>query len=242
MVTSGMLAAVDARERPMGTCHGRSASDGYHLSHAGEGAMTSSHVRALTGRAGALLGAIAVLITGCTAAGGGSGPRADRADAAHDAVATRPPGHIVAHRAARTTGPGGFRHGGGARIAWATPLSQCAHPVGHQMVYPAGASRSPVAVPMCLCCRWRGCAWACCGCGPSCRPPRWWSRPHLAWLRCSRWRWPPGCGSSRLPPGCGPGCRARTCLTWRQPPVPGPASAAAGSSRDRSSGVTAGAS
>src|SRR5262249_46284127 len=44
-----------------------------------EGVMPTSHVRALSGRAGALLGAIAVLVTGCVAACGASGPRAHRA-------------------------------------------------------------------------------------------------------------------------------------------------------------------
>ena len=41
--------------------------------------MTTSHAGVLSGRAGALLGAIAVLLAGCTAAGGGSGTRAAQA-------------------------------------------------------------------------------------------------------------------------------------------------------------------
>ena len=207
--------------------------------------MTTSHVRALSGRAGALLGAIAIVVTGCTATGAGSGPRSGRAGAAQDAVAASPSGHSFAHRTAGTTGPRSVRHGSRSRIAWDPSLSQCALAAGHPVMYPAGpASRSPVAVPMCPCCLWCACAWVCCGCGPGGWPPGWWSpRSHLAWQCCSRWLWPPGWGSPPIAPACGPGCISRACPAWRQAPVSRPARAAAGSFQDRSpGGTTAGAS
>ena len=70
-----------------------------------EGAMTTSPGRGLSIRAGALLGAVAVLIAGC-AAGGASGSGAARAGGAHDAIA--------AHRtAARSSG----------RRAWQCPAA-----------------------------------------------------------------------------------------------------------------------
>src|SRR5690348_15704115 len=81
-----------------------------------EGAMTTSHVRALSRRAGALLGAGAFLVAGCTAAGGGSGLRADRAGPAHGAVAASSSGHSFAHWATRAPARGSVKHGSGSRI------------------------------------------------------------------------------------------------------------------------------
>src|SRR5215472_10537232 len=124
MPANARLEPVTAAARQMGTTE-----------PCREVAMTTSHVRAVSGRTGALLGAIAVLVTGCAAAGGGSGPRASRAGGTQDTVAASPSGHIAAHRAAGTTGPGSVRHGSGSRIAWAPTLPRCAHPVGHPVVY-----------------------------------------------------------------------------------------------------------
>src|SRR5215467_9666351 len=63
-----------------------------------EDAMNASHTRTRSRGAGALLGAVAVLVAGCTAAGGGSGPRAGQAGAAPGAVTASPSGHSFAHR------------------------------------------------------------------------------------------------------------------------------------------------
>jgi len=175
--------------------------------------MTASHVRARSRRAGALFGAIAVLVAGCAAAGGGSGPWADRAGAARHSVAASPPGSV--------------EHGSGSGIAGASSLTPCAPPLGDPVVNRAGAaSRLRAAVPACLCCRWCACAWACCGCSPGRWPP---PRSHLAWQCCPRWLGPPDWDSSPPRPACGPGCGSRAC------PV-GPARSAAGSVQARSPG------
>jgi hypothetical protein len=202
-----------------------------------EGAMTRSHVRALSGRAGALLGAIAVLVTGCAAAGGGSGPQAGQSGAAQ--AAARSSGHIAAHRAAGTTRPGGSE----SRIARDRQLPRCVFYAGR----PVAVSGSPVAVPRCQCCRWCACAWSCCGCGPG----RWPARPYPAWQFCSCWRWPPSWGGAPISPACGLGCRAlgcralgcraRVCPAWRQRLGPGPARGAAVPQDRFLGGMTAGA-
>jgi len=183
--------------------------------------MTASHARALSKRAGALLGAIAILITGCMA-GASSSPQSGRAQAAHAAAASSS-SNSLAHRTAGISEPRGVGHGSGPGIAGAPPLSQCALAAGHPVMYRAGpASRAPVAGPVCLCCPWCACAWVCCGCGPGGRPPGWWPpRSHLAWRCCSHRPWPPGWGSSPILPACGPGCLSRACPTWRQAPAPG---------------------
>ena len=188
--------------------------------------MTASHVRASSRRAAALLGAIAIVVSGYMAAGAGSGPRSGRAGATQDAVAASPSGHTSAHWTAGTTGPRSVRHGSGLGIGRAPPLSQCVLAAGHRVLYSAGpASRSPMAGPTCPCCLRCACAWTCCGC-PGGWPPGWWSpRSRLAWRCCSPW--PPGWGSSPIRPECGPGCISRACPTWRQAPAPGPARAAA---------------
>ena len=185
--------------------------------------MTGWHVRARSRRAGALLGAIAVLAAGCTAAGGGGGPRADRAGAARHSVAASPPGRVLAHRIAGTPGPGSVKHGSGPGIARASSLANCAPPLGGPGVNRAGAAtRLRVAAPACRCC-WCACAWAFRGCSAG----RWWPRSHLAWQCCPRWLGPPGGDGSPIRPGCGPGCASRAC------PV-GPARSAAGSVQARS--------
>ena len=207
--------------------------------------MTASHVQARSKRAGALLSVIAVLVTGCVAAGAGSGPRPGRARAVQDAVAAGPSGHSLAHRTAGTTGPRSAGHASGLGIAGAPSLSQCALAAGHPVMHPAGpTSRAPVAGPMCLCCPWCACAWVCCGCGPGGWPPGWWwPRSQLAWRCCWHRPWPSGWGSSPIPPACGPGCLSGACPAWRQAPAPGPGRAAADSLRDRSpGGITADAS
>jgi hypothetical protein len=198
--------------------------------------MTAWHLWARSRRAGALLGVIAVLVAGCTAAGGG-GLRAGRAGPARQSVAASPPGRVVAHRTAGAPGPGSVKPGSGPRTAGASSLAQCVSPLGDPGAgRPGAASRLPVAVPACLCCRWCACAWACCGCGPGRWPPRWWPRSHLAWQCCLRWLGPPGEDSSPIWPVCGPGCGSRAC------PV-GPARPAAGSVQARSlGGAAAGAS
>jgi hypothetical protein len=193
--------------------------------------MTAWHLRARSRRTGALLGAIAVLVAGCTTTGGGSGPRADRAGAAGHSVAASPPGRVFAHRIAGIPGPGAVKHGSGPGIAGASSLAPCAPPLGGPAVNGAGAaSRLRVAVPACLCCRWCACAWACCGCSPGRWPPRWWPpRSHLAWQCCPRWLGPPDWDSSPIRSACGPGCASPAC------PV-GPARSAAGSVQARSPG------
>jgi hypothetical protein len=170
-----------------------------------EGAMATSHVRAPLGRAGALLGAIAVLVTGCAAAGGG--PQAGQTGAAQ--AAPRSSGHTAAHRAAVTTRPGGVRHGSESRTAWNRPLPQCAYSAGRPVV---AGPRSPVAEPRCPCCLWCDCAWSCCGCSPG-----WWSaRPYPARQFCPCWEWPPIWGGSPISSTSGPAGRAHVCPTWRQ--------------------------
>ena len=197
-----------------------------------EGAMTAWPARARARRVAALLGAVVVLVAGCAAAGGGSGPRAGRAGPAQHSVAASPPGRVVAHRIAGTPGPGSVKHGSGPRIAGAPSLA-CAPPMAAPAVTRAGAASGPrVAVQGCLCCRWCACAWACCVCGPGRWPPRWWPRSHLAWPCCPRWLGPPGGDDSPIWPGCGPGCGLRAC------PV-GPAMPAAGPVQARSSGSAA---
>ena len=197
--------------------------------------MTASHTRVLSRRAGALLGAITVLAAGCTAAGGGSGPRADQAGAAPGTVAASPSGHSFAHRTGGTTGPG-VRHGGGSRIAPARSLPPCAYTAGHPVATPGGAApSSPVAIAVC----WCACARDCCGCGLS----RWPPRSHLAWLCCPRWLGPPGGDSSPVRLACGLGCGSFGCPAGPQAPGLGPARSAAGSVQARSPrGVAAGAS
>lgn len=203
-----------------------------------EGAMTTSHVRAPSRRAGALLGAVAVLVAGCTA-GGGSGLRADRAGPAHGAVAASPSGHNFAHRATRTPTRASVKHGSGPGIGQASSLAQCAPPLGDPVVNRASAaSRLRVAVPACLCCRWCACAWACCGCDGR-WPPRLWPRSHLAWRCCLRWLGPPGGDSSPIPPACGPGCGSLACPIGPQTPGLGPARSAAGSVQAGSPGGAA---
>jgi|SRR5690348_9927379 len=61
---------------------------------------------------GRAVGAIAVLVAGCTAAGGGSGAGADRAGLARHSVAASPPGRVF-HRIVTTPRPGSGKHGSG---------------------------------------------------------------------------------------------------------------------------------
>src|SRR5260221_11438601 len=111
--------------------------------------MTTLHVRALSRRAGALLGAVAVLAAGCAAAGGGSGPGAGRAGAAQGAVAARASSRSFAHRTAQTTGPGSVRHSSAATITGPLPLFQCEHAMGHPVVSPvSAASRPRLGIPV----------------------------------------------------------------------------------------------
>jgi hypothetical protein len=174
--------------------------------------MTTPHVRAPLGRAGALLGAIAVLVTGCTAAGGG-GRQVGRAGAAQ--AAARSSGHTAAHWAAVTTRPGGVRRGSESGIARDRPLRQCAYSAGRPVV---AGPRSPVAVPSCPCCLWCDCAWACCGCSAY-----WWSaRPYPARQSCSCWDWPPIWGGSPMSRASGPAGRVHVCPARRQSLVPEP--------------------
>ena len=195
-----------------------------------EDEMTASHARARSRRAGALLGAVTVLIAGCTG-GGGSNARADRAGPARHSVAASPPGRVL-HRIATTPGPGSVQHGSGPGMARAWPVAPCAPPLGDPVTYRAGAaSRLRVAVSACLCCRGCGCAWACCGCG------RWTPRPYPAWQCCPRWLGPPGGDSSPVPQACGPGCRSFACPAGPQAPRLGPARSAAGSVPVRSVGA-----
>jgi hypothetical protein len=188
--------------------------------------MATWQVRARSRRAGALLAAVAVLVAGCAAAGGGSGPRAGRAGTARHSVAAGPPGRVLAHGIAGTSGPGSVKYGGGSKIGRASSLAPCAAPLGTPVANRAGAASRPrVAVPACLCCRWCACAWACCGCGSGRWPPRWWpSHSDLAWWCCPRWLGPPGWESAPIRAACGPGCGSSAC------PV-GPARPAAGSAR-----------
>ena len=185
--------------------------------------MTALHVRAISRRAGALLGAVAVLTAGCAAAGG-SGPRAGRAGTAQDAVAARASSHRAAHRTARTTEPGSVRRSNGTAITGPLPLFQCEHPMSHPAVTPASAASRPrLVMPVCPCCGWCSCAWACCGCGPGPWPPGGRSRPHLAWLCCTRWHWPPSESAALIPPACEPGCRSFVCPAGARGLVPGAA-------------------
>ena len=203
--------------------------------------MTARPVQARSRRAGALLAAVAVLVTGCATAGGGSGPRADRAGPARHSVAASPPGpasptrHSVAasppgrvagHRIAGAPRPGSIRQGSGAGIAGASPLASCAPPLGDPEVNQAGTAPRPrMVVPECLCCPWCACTWACCNCGPG----RWPPGLHLAWRCCPRWLGPPGGDRPPIWPACGSGCGSGAC------PV-GPARPAAGAVQARSPG------
>src|SRR5215469_10751514 len=109
--------------------------------------MTGWHVRARSQQAGALLGAIAVLVTGCAAAGRGGGLRADRAGGARHSVAASPPGRVFAHRIAGTPGPGGVKHGAGPGIAGTWSLTLCAPVLGPPVVDRGGASRPRMTMP-----------------------------------------------------------------------------------------------
>jgi hypothetical protein len=91
--------------------------------------MTTAHARALSRLAGVLLGAVTLLAAGCSA-GGGSGPRAGPAVAAHDAVAVSPSGPAFAGRTPAATGPISGRPGSGSRIAWAPSLPRCSYAAG----------------------------------------------------------------------------------------------------------------
>lgn len=195
--------------------------------------MTTSPGRGLSMRAGALLGAIAVLTAGCTAAYPGSPPRASRPGAAHAVAAARSSGRGFAHRSGGTAGPGSTRHGHGFRPAPALSLARCAPPISDPGVHRAGAAPgSRAAVAMCLCCRWCACAWACCGCGPG----RWPPRSHLVRVCCSRWQWPPGGGASPTPLACEPGCSWGACPIGPPTPLLGPARPAVGPAQDRAAG------
>jgi len=190
--------------------------------------MTMSHARALSGPA-ALLGAIAVLVIGCTTAGAGTGPRADQAAGAQGTAAARSSSR-VAHRAAATTGPSSGR----SSIARPASMPRCAFSPGHPVVRRA--------VPVCACCNWCACARACCGCGPAHWPPRWSLRSRLAWECCSSWQWPPGEGAALIPSDCWPGCRSLACPAGRAS-APWPARALRRPSRlAPQEGITAGAS
>jgi hypothetical protein len=225
----------------MGTGYGRTPVKWVSAEPCREGAMTTSHIRAPSKRAGALLGAIAILLTGCMAPGAGSAPRSGRAGAAPDAVATSPSGHSFAHRTTGTTGTSSVRHGRAPTVARASPLSACALAAGRPVTYAASpASRAPVALPICLCCPWCACAWVCCGCGPGgWSPGRWPARSPVAWRCCWRWPPPPSWGGSPIPPTCWPGCIQRACPAWRQAAVPGPARTAA-PSRQQAGGRSGG--
>lgn len=201
--------------------------------------MTEWRVRAQSRRAGALLGAAAVLLAGCTSAGGGSGPRTALGGPARHSAAASPPGRVVGHRISGTPGPGSVKHGSGPRIAGAPSLA-CAPPLGVPMGNrPVAASRLRVALPACLCCRWCACGGACCGCGPGRWPPRWWPRSHLTWQCCAHWPGPASEDGSPIWRVCGPGwpgCGSRACPVGPTRPAAGavqarsPARAAAGAS------------
>jgi hypothetical protein len=196
-----------------------------------EGAMTERPARARSRRVSALLSAVAVLVAGCTTAGGGSSLRAGRAGPTQHSVAARPHGRVVGHRIAGAPAPVSVTHGSEPKIAAAWSLA-CAPALGAPAVNRAdAASGLRAAVPACLCCRWCACAWACCGCGPR-RWPRLWPRSHLAWPCCPRWLAPPGGDSSPIWPVCGPGCGSHACPA-------GPARPVAGSDQVRSPGGAA---
>jgi hypothetical protein len=188
--------------------------------------MTASHVRALSGRAGALLGAVALLVLGCTTACAGSGPRPGQAAGAHE-TAVASSSSRLAHRIAATTGPSSVRHASGSRIA-RPPSLQCAYSPGHPVAHRAA--------PVCACCNWCACAWACCGCGPGHWRPQWSPRSRLAWQCCSSWQWPPGEGAALIRSDCWPGCRSLACPAGRRASAPWPARAAGGSIPARSPG------
>src|SRR5215472_4599107 len=100
------------------------------------GAMTAWPAWARSRPAGALVGAVAILLAGCASAGGDTTPRAGQAGPVrHSAPASRP-GRVVAHRIAGTPGPGSTTHGSGPRIATAL----CAPPLGDPVVNRAGAA------------------------------------------------------------------------------------------------------
>jgi hypothetical protein len=191
--------------------------------------MTAWRIRAQSRQVGALLGAVAVLIAGCTTAGESSGLRASPA---RHSVAASPAGRVVGPRIAGTPGPGGVKHGSGLRIAGAPRLA-CAPPLGAPGVdRPVAGSGLRVAASACLCCRWCACAGACCGCGPGRWPPRWWPRSHLTWQCCPHWLEPPDGDSPPIWPVCGLGCGSRAC------PVE-PVQRAAGTVQARSPGGAA---
>jgi len=195
--------------------------------------MTTSHARALSGRSGALLGAIAVLLAGCAAAGEGSGTRAAQVATAGGPVAASPAGRVVAPSTTEAPGTGRVRHGSGPGIARGLSPVMCAAPAGDPVAYRAGAEpRSPTKVPMCLCCGWCACAGACCGCALG----RWPPRSRLAWECCALWQQPPDWRTSPIPMDCGPGCSSPACPIGPQAPAPGPPRAAAGSVQDRPPG------
>src|SRR5262249_57790069 len=105
----------------MGTRPRRGASDGYHPERCQEGAMTTARARVQFRLAGALLGAVMLLVAACSAGGGGS-PKADPAGTARAAVAVSSPGRAIA---GRTAGPISGRRGSGARIAGAPAPPPC---------------------------------------------------------------------------------------------------------------------
>lgn len=125
--------------------------------------MTTSHARALSARAGALLGAIAVLLAGCTAAGGSSGTRAAQAATAGGPVAASPAGRAVAPSTAEAPGTGRVRHGSGPGIARGLSPAMCSSggrpsgvPGGRRAQLADRGTGVPVLPLVCLC---RGLLW-----------------------------------------------------------------------------------
>lgn len=191
--------------------------------------MTAWPAWARSRPAGALVGAVAILLAGCASAGGDSTPRAGQAGPVRHSAAASRPGRVVAHRIAGTPEPGGITHGSGPGSAGASSLALCALPLGDPVVNRAGAApRLRVAVPACVCCGWCDCAWACCDCGPG----RWPPRSHLTWQCCPRLLAPSGGDTSPIWPECRPGCGSRAC------PV-GPVRSAASTVQARSPGGAA---
>ena len=107
--------------------------------------MTSAHARAISRLAGALIGALTLLAAGCSTAGGGGGPRADPAVAAHDAVAVSPSGRASGGHAPAATGPISGRPGSGSRMAWAPSLPQCSYAAGTPAPGGTGTASGPQA-------------------------------------------------------------------------------------------------
>jgi len=107
--------------------------------------MTSAHARAISRLAGALIGALTLLAAGCSTAGGGGGPRADRAVAAHDAVAVSPSGRVSGGHAPAAIGPISGRPGSGSRMAWAPSLPQCSYAAGTPAPGGTGTASGPQA-------------------------------------------------------------------------------------------------